>query len=93
MFTERPKLEYGKYCYVIMESSKDENGYIPCIAVEGDESCYQMSGNGPHASPWYWGKDYKTATQIAHEANNKMGITLADEIRITQAGMRRARGR
>lgn len=88
-----PNLIHGKYCFVISESSKDEHGYIPCIAVEGDQYLYPMLGNGPFAQPWYWGLTYSGASEIARKQNARMGLTLEDEVRICLEGMRSVRGR
>lgn len=70
-----PKLESGKFCYTISQMSKDENGYIPVLVVEGDEGFYPMLGNGEFASPWYWGATFDGAMKIAEKVNARMGIT------------------
>lgn len=69
-----PKLEQGKYCYAIVESSKDENGYIPVIVIEDEAGYYPLSGRGEHAAPWYWGKTFDGAQGIADKANERLGI-------------------
>ncbi|MEU4243091.1 hypothetical protein [Actinoplanes sp. NPDC026619] len=37
-----------------------------------------MRGNGPLASPWYWGDDLVTARRIAAQANATLGLTDSD---------------
>lgn len=74
MADKSPKLEHGKYCYAIVESSKDENGYIPVIVIEDESGYYPMSGRGDHAAPWYWGKTAESAQAIADKANERLGI-------------------
>jgi hypothetical protein len=71
----KTKLETGKFCYDIVESSKDENGYIPVVVVENEPGYSPMLGNGPFATPWYWGHDFNAALKIAADVNEKMGIT------------------
>lgn len=89
--SEQPAdLKTGKFCYVILETSKDEHGYIPCIAIEGDESLYPMLGRGDYAQPWYWGKTFDGAQQIASKVNERMGITREREFQITCSSMRAA---
>lgn len=89
--SEQPaNLESGKFCYVIIETSKDENGYIPCIAIEGDESLYPMLGRGRCATPWYWGHTMEGAERCARSVNERMGITREREFAITASSMRAA---
>lgn len=87
--SEQPlDLQTGKFCYVILESSKDENGYIPCLAIEGDESVYPMLGRGHCATPWYWGKTFSGASAIARKTNERMGITLEREFYIVKEAVK-----
>jgi hypothetical protein len=89
--SEQPvDLHTGKFCYVIIETSKDENGYIPCIAIEDDESLYPMLGRGRCATPWYWGHTMEHAEKVAREVNRRMGVTLEREFKITASSMRAA---
>lgn len=43
----------------------EDGGYIPCIAVEGEQGYYRTD--------WNWGKDLDLAERIATEKNEAMG--------------------
>jgi hypothetical protein len=65
----------NKFCYVVMPTQRDKNGFIPSMVKEGEMGHYPMMGKGECASPWYWGKTLKEAEEICKEANKKLGLT------------------
>jgi len=85
--TDGPKLETGKYCYGVFESSKDENGYIPGLVIENESGYYPMVGKGEGAAPWYWGKTLEHAQQIADKVNAEMGIDKKRSAEIIASSM------
>ncbi len=56
----------------------DENGFIPSLVTEGEPGHAPMRGNGPLASPWYWGKTYEDAKRVCDQQNAEMGLTTDD---------------
>jgi hypothetical protein len=65
-----------RFAYTIVVESVDEDGnFIPCIAVENRRGYYPMTGKGPCATPWKWGKDYTKAVETADAMNEKRGLS------------------
>ena len=60
-----------RICYVILDSQRDENGYIPSLCTEGEPGHAPMTGRGEFASPWYWGKTYEEASAVCAAYNLK----------------------
>ena len=85
---DKPNLERGRWCYVIVEQFREAEGYVPAIAVEGDPGLYPMLGNGECASPWYWGKTREEAQAIADATNARMGISVERATEITDSSIR-----
>jgi len=84
--TERVK---ERMAIVIVESSKADDGqYIPCVATEGQSGYRPLSGKGPFAAPWKWGRDRKIAQQLADERNKSMGLSKEESVRIIASSMR-----
>ena len=71
-----------RWCYMIHPNSKDENGYIPCIAIEGEPGVIPLSGQGVGAQPWYWGKELDQALEICNVRNDRLGLRPKDVERI-----------
>lgn len=70
--------------YFINELVRDkDNGYIPCIAVEGESGYYKTD--------WNWGSDLKVANEIADEKNRAMGIEPREAMLIVLGTMRDVR--
>ena len=67
-----------RHAFYIDETMWTEHGYIPSIVTEDEPGHTPMRGNGPHASPWYWGHDLATARTIAAEANTALGLSDRD---------------
>jgi hypothetical protein len=77
-----------RFAYTIVEESRDtDGGYIPCVAVENEQGYSPMSGNGPHAAPWNWGKDRKLANQICEKKNQELGLSIKDAFKIVCSSM------
>jgi len=69
-------------CFYIPVDQFDENGYIPSVVTEGEPGHAPLTGNGPHATPWYWGHTYEEARQTAERENLERGITPEDAAEI-----------
>jgi len=76
------------WCYTIIETSKDDNGYIPCLVVEGEEGYWPMSGRNETQAPWYWGKTYEAAQEVCNKVNAQRGITVDRAAEIVASSMR-----
>ena len=75
------------YCFAIMESERDPQGYVPCVIVEGEPGYSALRGSGPHATPWYWGTAREVADELCRKANAERGLTPEDVVRITLSSM------
>lgn len=64
--------------FYVNETMKTEHGYIPSVVTEDEPGHTPMRGNGPYASPWYWGHDITIARKIAAQANDALGLTDSD---------------
>lgn len=68
--------------YFINELERAEDGgYIPCIAVEGEQGYYKTD--------WNWGDDLSLANQLADEKNAALGFTPREAALIQLGTMRR----
>ncbi|MEV4708213.1 hypothetical protein [Actinoplanes sp. NPDC049316] len=67
-----------RHAFYIDETMQTEHGYIPSIVNEDEPGHTPLRGNGPYASPWYWGHDITTARAIAAKANADLGLTETD---------------
>jgi len=76
-----------RYCFTILESQKDENGYIPSLVIEGEKGHRPMTGNGLCAAPWYWGKTLKEAEAVADAKNEELGISKEEAFKIVGRSM------
>ncbi len=65
-------------CFFIPVEQFDENGYTPSLVTEGQPVRAPLTGNGPLATPWYWGKTYDEAKATAVRENARLGISEAD---------------
>lgn len=75
-------------CFYIPVEQFDENGYIPSLVTEDEPGHSPMKGNGEGSSPWYWGKTYKEAQEMAEEANRELDISPEDAAEIVASSMR-----
>lgn len=55
----------------------DGKGYIPCAFTEGGIGYAPLTGNGPHALPWYWGDTSEECQARCDAWNEEMGIDRA----------------
>lgn len=77
-----------RFAYTIVAEQVDgEGNYIPCVAVENRRGYYPLTGRGPHATPWKWGKDYEKANQVADAMNARMGLSQKDAFKIVTSSM------
>lgn len=75
------------WCFYIVHTEVDENGYIPVIVTEDEPGYSALSGrNGGRA--WYWGKTYAEAAARATEANALNGIDGERALEIVSSSMR-----
>ena len=72
----------NKYCYVILETQKDEIGYIPSIVYENTKGHFPLTGKGEFAEPWHWGETFKIANEIADRKNLELDISKKESCRI-----------
>lgn len=78
----------NRFCFVILEDSKDENGYIPCVVEEGEPGYSPMTGNGRGAAPWYWGRTLEEAEAVAARYNTEqLHLTEEDVARIVASSV------
>jgi hypothetical protein len=76
-----------RQCFYIPVEQFDENGYIPSLVTEGQPGHAPLTGNGPGASPWYWGKTYAEAQRVCAGQNAKRGISPKDAAEIVFSSM------
>lgn len=70
-----------KRVYFINELERAaDNGFIPCIAVEGESGYYKTD--------WNWGADFALAQKICDEKNLAMGFTPREAMLIQLSTMR-----
>ena len=77
--------ETGRMAYFINELQKNEKGYIPCIAKEGEKGFYLTDYN--------WGPDLAKAEKHAQDMNERMGVSKEEAFKIVVSTMTEARGR
>ena len=58
--------------YFVDVFNKDEQGFIPCIAVEGEKGYYRTD--------WHWDCTLEEAEELCKEKNANMGFTDPKEI-------------
>ena len=73
-----------KIAYLIIETEKDEKGYIPCLVRDGDR--------GYFTTDWRWGSDINIAKRLAKERNEAMGITPLETAKLILQSMRQVAG-
>lgn len=67
-----------RQAFYIDATMHTEHGFIPSVVTENEPGHTPMRGNGPHASPWYWGDDLATARHTAAKANADLGLSNSD---------------
>ena len=68
--------------YVILHTERDQDGFIPCIVVEGERGYYRTD--------WRWNVTFELAEHMAWERNLKMGTSRDQALRIVLQSMRRS---
>lgn len=81
----------ARQCFYILADQFDENGYIPSLITEGQAGHSPLTGNGAHASPWYWGESYREAQAVCAAENAKLGISAKDTALIVASSIRASR--
>lgn len=77
-----------RQCFVILQTQRDEHGFIPSLVTEGEPGHSPMTGRGEHATPWYWGDTYERAWKVADRYNKqRYGITHKTALRIMASTM------
>ena len=71
-----------RMAYFVSRVERDERGWIPCIAVEGEP--------GFHKTDWRWDCDFETAQKIADERNLKLGLGSRRDADVIVASSMRA---
>lgn len=83
------KSDEPRQCYAIMESQRDEHGYIPSLVTEDESGHSPLRGRGPGSSPWYWGKTYQRAQEICDRQNlTHFGINRRTALKIIASSMK-----
>ena len=75
-------------CFYIPPDQHDENGWIPSVVTEGKPGHAPLTGNGPCASPWYWGKTLAEAQATADRENARLGLSIEDSLNIVLSSLR-----
>lgn len=86
-------LDGARKCYYVpADAYVEEHGYRVSIVVEG-EAGHHPTGTWPYTGapgesmPWFWGHDYAEAKRICDMENARMGLSIADSIRIVSSSM------
>jgi hypothetical protein len=84
--------EDRRWCYTITADCVDESGsHIPSIVVEDVAGHYPMKGQGYHATPWTWGKNYDDAQRVCDAFNKeRLGISPKEAAEIVGSSMRKS---
>ena len=81
--TEKPedgRLVTARLVYFISQFERDESGWIPCIAREGEQGYYRTD--------WCWQCDLETARNLAAEKNAALGFDEKEAARIQATTLR-----
>ena len=80
----RPPAE-PRQCYVVLETQRDQHGYIPSLVTEGQPGHAPLTGQGEFATPWYWGDSFEEAEAVCAAMNTRRGIDAkaANEIKLS----------
>ena len=78
-------------CFYIPPDQHDENGWIPSVVTEGEPGHAPLTGNGPCARPWYWGKTLAGAQATADRENARLGLSRGEALSIVLSSLRAAR--
>ena len=67
--------------YLVMQTVRDDNGYIPCIA--------ERNISGFSKTNWRWNCDYEQAEELVDKMNLKLGWNKNEALKIVLSSMRR----
>lgn len=70
-----------RMAYFVLESERDDRGFIPCIAVEGER--------GYHKTDWHWNCSIDDAEKLCDEKNKNLGFTPREAMMIVFSTMRK----
>ena len=70
-----------KRVYLVMETERDDNGWIPCFAIDNESGYYRTN--------WRWDCTFEEAEQICKEKNEKLGYSEKDSIMVVVSSMRK----
>lgn len=76
-----------RQCFYIPIEQFDEHGYIPSLVTEGEPGHAPLTGNGRHATPWYWGRTYEEAVAVCERENANLGLSPEDALEIVTSSM------
>jgi hypothetical protein len=85
----------ARFCYLVDTSSvfHEGKGWVPSLVTEDTEGHSPMLGNGPFATPWYWGLTLESAQAVCEDQNRKLGLSKMDVMEIIGSSMRLTMGR
>lgn len=79
--SNKPRRFFG----ILEEHRTPEGDYIPVLFTDGELTVGVMSGSGPHADPWRWGKTRADALEICYITNRQdFGLTRGESIELFQ---------
>ena len=77
-----------RFCYYISPTQQaTEDGYVPSLVFEGVSGYFPLNGRGKGATPWFWGKTLKEAEETASIANEKLGVSEMEAMKIIASSM------
>lgn len=59
-----------RVAYFLLDTEKDDQGFIPLIAKEGEKGYYRTD--------WHWGFDRKIADKAAEQKNESLGLSKSE---------------
>ncbi|GAA3751449.1 hypothetical protein [Micromonospora maritima] len=69
------------------ETMLTERGYRPVMIVEGERGFHEQGDPERLQEPWYFGHDFRTAKRLVDEANERLGISPEEALKIVFASM------
>ncbi len=81
----------NEFCYWINPAQNFDltDGFVPSVVKRNVSGHFPMTGNPEEfQAPWIWGKTLEAAEKIARQTNEKMGISVREEMDIIFSSMR-----
>lgn len=69
----------GRLAYLILETQRDERGWIVCLCEENKPGYYQ--------SDWRWDCSFEEAKRLADERNIRLGLTPLEASKVVLSSM------